>query len=522
MKRFISSIIVLLMMLFFMPMTKVFATNRNEANNFQEFYSWLETNKSIGGTLTLTNDIHIEEEYIFASSWPKKLKPITIQTNGFHIEIEEGGIFNIASIYANDQYHMTIQGEGEEKGLFHVRKGGSLSMEGVVLHAQDNGYALLQEEGSMVEYYGRYAGDELYNNNNYLEKGTLQFAKVPSLMEPADNMNNILQLKEGMVPHDSLLQRNRRIQASFNGYSADDIYMDIAWDISAIPSPKANKFYDVSGRFVSSLTLPDLGTVNTWSMMVDLHAQVIWTQHQFALVGADVLEYDDVYRVYLSYEYVDRPSSVRVMEKRKEGEWKEYSMMDMQYFNYHVFDFETSDLSAYYCFEVEYDGEYYSSNVVSLKDGVFVTHDDIEGSRGGISTTPPFIDSTPDDKLDEPTNENSNNKPADDTAKEDFPKGEKEVIQGVDKPATTPLIRHSNDVFIKNDNTVYDVIVSHEQAKPIKDTLKQPKLPAIKVKLTSPSKAQEQTVVYKSVMIIFVMIVVVILTTMGYRYLHKE
>ncbi len=109
----------------------------------EELLSWLETNKYIGGTVKLTDDVTLEGNYKLLLV-PECERHIYIDTDIYTITVK--GEVNFGS----SDMLITFYGQGGEKGLLHVAPGGSLSLIGATVEAAEGRQALFQEEGAAL------------------------------------------------------------------------------------------------------------------------------------------------------------------------------------------------------------------------------------------------------------------------------------------------------------------------------------------------------------------------------------
>lgn len=121
----------------------------------EELLDWLYENEDVGGTLTLTEDIFLQDvSYTGYQGAP----PITIDTGEFSIRATRD-----VAIISNS---LTIRGSGDGQGVLRACTGGKLALSYLTVEA-DEGLAIFQEEG---------AG---FASDNCTIKGDIRYADAP-------------------------------------------------------------------------------------------------------------------------------------------------------------------------------------------------------------------------------------------------------------------------------------------------------------------------------------------------------
>lgn len=154
-----------------------------------ELTAWLECHKQSGGRARLTEDISMDVPYQFVP-YPN-IPPLCIETDGHTI-------FVGADVEFLSDGRLSFQGECSEKGVFHVEKGGSLLLDGVIVETSADGdstkYALWQEEGSGLILGNTFASSQI--------SGNIRYADSPFVMDTDDicMIVNKGQLFDGLLP----------------------------------------------------------------------------------------------------------------------------------------------------------------------------------------------------------------------------------------------------------------------------------------------------------------------------------
>lgn len=154
-----------------------------------ELTAWLESHKQGGGRAKLTEDITMDAPYLFVP-YPN-IPPLCVETDGHTI-------FVGADVEFLSDGRLSFQGECCEKGVFHVEKGGSLLLDGVIVETSadrdSSKYALWQEEGSGLILGNTFASCQI--------SGNIRYADSPFVMDTDDvcMIVNKGQLFDGLLP----------------------------------------------------------------------------------------------------------------------------------------------------------------------------------------------------------------------------------------------------------------------------------------------------------------------------------
>lgn len=112
-----------------------------EVSSFYELTASLSQMQSTGGTVVLTQDITVSAEEYYAYNNGRYRKEVIIETNGHTVYVEG---------YLELWPFLTVRGDGSQKELLRVCRGGELWLVSICLDAGENGVAVVQEEGSFL------------------------------------------------------------------------------------------------------------------------------------------------------------------------------------------------------------------------------------------------------------------------------------------------------------------------------------------------------------------------------------
>lgn len=106
----------------------------------QELVSWMEAHKTTGGTVTLTEDITLEDMWYFVPDRAGR-PDLTVDTAGHSITVR-------GEISFLSDHHLTFRRPEGGKPVFHVKKRGLLSLEGTDIGEEKTDQAAAAEEGN--------------------------------------------------------------------------------------------------------------------------------------------------------------------------------------------------------------------------------------------------------------------------------------------------------------------------------------------------------------------------------------
>lgn len=351
-------------------------------DNEEAFLIWLKEHRFSGGILELENDLYLTGKIDWSGGRPDLLKDITIRTNGYHIYVS--GTLDMSC--CNDRLH--IEGIGGEEGILQVQEGGYLALGDMSICAEDNGYALVQQEGGI-----------LVTDSLELQNGRIQYAKKP-----------VVTLSDRYKPKAFLYQAAAYIDSSaypaecsgFANYQGEIAYNVKAKMNWAAPSTLSeNKWHSITGNpngYLQTAVSSQFQTIKAedcfWVRMPEVRVMIM--QSGVAISNSALyLNNSHQKSVSLSLMYTSEPDRVQVLRKTDtNAAWE-----DVSFTQYDLHDLaveEGIEDGVYLCIEAFYKDSPAYSNVIQLQGNTIVEREDIEGNRGGgIPLQPPGQDEEP-------------------------------------------------------------------------------------------------------------------------------
>lgn len=111
---------------------------------FEELAQWLTANKNTGAKAELTADLQVDAQTSYQFLSFANAKTLSLEFGDHTIFV--AGELTLCP-------YLSISGRGGEDGLFAVKKGGRLILDGITLTAEE-GNAITQEAGGIVAYHG--------------------------------------------------------------------------------------------------------------------------------------------------------------------------------------------------------------------------------------------------------------------------------------------------------------------------------------------------------------------------------
>lgn len=357
-----------------------------------EFTAWLEEHKNGGGNVKLTNNIVLKEFYYFTPNGAN-LPDIIVDTDIYRI-IVAGNI-----CFFSDG-HLVFRGKANSEGIFHVNKGGVLTLDGVVVEGTAQGaspqYTLWQEEG---------AG--LLIGNTYSEcivSGEIHYADMPLVTESA----SVCVIVEKGQSADGLFPVQVRCNVNYQGQVRYNELVPVSWNLTG-----TEEFQEKRQRFqvegFSSQAAFEVAPVCT----------VVYNDYPLTFTNVDAFMRDKVY--YFQGDYT-KPQGmfplIVIAEYSFDGKsWIEHEESTVTndkepfciYFLRNQWDQEQNPY-IYIRLRGKKDDKIYLSNVLRYKADSMNVAEDLGGSRGGGTS----IVDPPDEPKDDDSNGTSsgNQKPS--------------------------------------------------------------------------------------------------------------
>lgn len=230
----LAAIIVMLLLL--CNTLVVFATNSDpdsvepslEVSTFEEFMSLLEEEQlfSDGKMIHVTNDLVVPPDGEIYTIWPPNSTdtPIVVDMEEHTLYVE--GCLRVRKSASGAG--ITFTGQGGEKGLVRIKAGGEAHLSHANLLAAQDGYALWQEEGSLLQYES--AADA---------SGLVHFAERPvavpfSFISPQVGLP-VAVVHDGQMPED-VLPKEDSVRLYWQGVmdqgsDDEDKLIPVIWDL---------------------------------------------------------------------------------------------------------------------------------------------------------------------------------------------------------------------------------------------------------------------------------------------------
>lgn len=359
------------------PTTSIADTASSQA----ELLDWLDKNKEIGGTVTLSQDITLDDAQVLHSSG----QPITIDVGNYGISI-----IGEVELLCSD---LTIIGTGNEHGLVQVLQGGTLHLNYMSINAAEGSVALSQAEG---------AGLLVSSECNI--KGEIAYAKTPFIWYW--NETPLV-----LVNAEQIAQLPETVSAQVNAQGKMERQnVPVQWALEA--QEEAQK---LRRRFIS------VGSVENYAMAVVATCTVVYDDFPLTFTKITAQNQPWYYRIAGGFTKPKVTLPITVIE--------EYSFDGLNWIKYHErsienpydgFSFELekdkdekhywdTTASQYLYIRLHwYDGvDYYYSNILRFAAADFTLAEDIGGNRGGGTaiTVPPKDDGLDGEESDLPNTE---------------------------------------------------------------------------------------------------------------------
>lgn len=190
-----------------------------------EFKEWLESHKNNGGRVKLTNNIVLKEFYYFTPNGGNR-PDIVVDTDTY--TITAAGYIAFLS-----DGHLVFQGKARDKGIFHVVKGGILTLDGVFVKSESEGtspqYALWQEEGAGLVLENTYTKTSV--------TGNIHYADAPLVTEES----SVCVVVEKGQSAESLLPTEIKCTVNHQGQIWYNKLTPVSWDLAGTEKHQQNR-----------------------------------------------------------------------------------------------------------------------------------------------------------------------------------------------------------------------------------------------------------------------------------------
>lgn len=344
-----------------------------------EFKAWLESHKNGGGSVKLTNDIVLKEFYFFVPNGAN-LPDIIVDTDTYTITAA-GNI----SFFSDG--HLIFRGKAGDGGIFRARRGGMLTLDGVIVEGSAAGtdtlYAVWQEEG---------AG--LLLGNTFTEcrvSGEIHYADMPFVTESASACVVVEkeQSAAGLLPTQIKCNVNYQGQIRYNEPTS------VAWDLAGTEEhqEKRRRFQAQGFSSQAVFEVPPVCTVvyNDYPLtFTEVSAFMRDTVYYFQ---GDYTKPKGAFPLDVTAEYSFDNTSWIEGEKRTVTDDREGFQI---YFSRDEWD-KVQNPYIYIRLQGKKDDKTYFSNVLQYQANNMAVAEDLGGNRGGGTS----IVNPPDEPKDE-------------------------------------------------------------------------------------------------------------------------
>lgn len=170
-----------------------------------ELTAWLEVHKNTGGTVKLSDNVVLDEDYSFCPNGAN-MPAVLVDTDKYTITV--AGEIELLS-----DNHLIFSGQPEGKGIFNVAPQGMLSMEGITVESEKG--ALWQEEGAGLVV----SNCSVSGNIHYADKPFVTYYKnsICAVVEKGQTVNDVLPLQISCtVNREGQLFSNESVSISWN------------------------------------------------------------------------------------------------------------------------------------------------------------------------------------------------------------------------------------------------------------------------------------------------------------------
>lgn len=354
-------------------------TEPDTVSTADEFKAWLESHKNGGGSVKLTNDIVLKEFYFFVPNGAN-LPDIIVDTDTYTITAA-GNI----SFFSDG--HLIFRGKAGDGGIFRARRGGMLTLDGVIVEGSAEGtdtlYAVWQEEG---------AG--LLLGNTFTEcrvSGEIHYADMPFVTESASACVVVEkeQSAAGLLPTQIKCNVNYQGQIRYNEPTS------VAWDLAGTEEhqEKRRRFQAQGFSSQAVFEVPPVCTVvyNDYPLtFTEVSAFMRDTVYYFQ---GDYTKPKGAFPLDVTAEYSFDNTSWIEGEKRTVTDDREGFQI---YFSRDEWD-KVQNPYIYIRLQGKKDDKTYFSNVLQYQANNMAVAEDLGGSRGGGTS----IVNPPDEPKDE-------------------------------------------------------------------------------------------------------------------------
>lgn len=378
----------------FINFSLVQATNNDSINNFNEFSTWIKEHKDTGGTLTLNNDIHINQNFNFTDlKNPNNRGKITIDCNNYTIYIEANVDFTYLA------YNLRFVGDNT---IFHVKQGASLYLDQGVF--ETNNYAIVQDEGSILCV------------DDSCDPSQISYAKKPVIDPYAFDPTYYYTYKKHASPNIQDFTKEVNYIVYYQGKSYR-VKLPISWNINELDEAyDLNCYYPMTGRPTGPLSIIDESifagiTAEQAVVLRPITTNVIWTEDGFSISNIRSTAYNNSHVIIMQIDSQDFSLDATydlMMKKENQTSWQSIQSFSGDPTNIQFF-LETDSPCQFYI-QITTDQETKKTNVINFINETYQSVPIIDGNRGGGTSLIPSDDNEdetliPSDKITSPNSD---------------------------------------------------------------------------------------------------------------------
>ena len=224
------------------------AAEEETVSSWPELRDWLAAHKRSGGTVRLTADIEIGEDYDYTADVPPRdfREPVTVECGAHTISVLPG-----AEVYLSmTMYKLTVSGTGGERGLLRVLPGGALYLGMLNLTAASAAdSAVVQEEGALL----------VVDQKDYppVLTGQIRYAAAPVLLAPEGVGPSFCVVPESAAEREDIaaaLPETAMLRINWQGKMQRSVEQPVVWDTAAIADDLAvRRRTMVRGSYIGAL-----------------------------------------------------------------------------------------------------------------------------------------------------------------------------------------------------------------------------------------------------------------------------
>ncbi len=329
-----------------------------------EFTKWLDSHRSNGGRVRLTNDIVLREFYFFS--------PAAANRPDIFVDTDSYTITAAGKITFLSDGHLIFQGKAGNRGILRAAKGSLLTLDGVIVedNAQtSDSYAVWQEEGAGFVVGKTYVESRI--------TGDIHYADIPFVTQ-TDSICVVVEKGQSV---DGLLPDRIKCRVNRQGRIEDNVQIPVSWDLTGTERQQEKRLrFQVRGT--SSEAVFDVPSVCT----------VVYNDYPLTFTTVNAFIQASAYYFQGGYTKPEKELPIAVAAEYSfdgdnwiTGNEENVSDINAGFSIYFPCDQWDSDKypSIYIRLRGDKDGKEFLSNVLRYEANNMGEAEDIGGSRGG-------------------------------------------------------------------------------------------------------------------------------------------